>query len=113
MYADSEQPSRILDATGAKGAFVGMSFNTAARERISYIRLIVDNATSIQFPQTLRPLALSNTALTLVGLGVRTVSFLRVKVYSAGFYVEESALDALSRQAEWKVSIILEYTAEF
>jgi hypothetical protein len=113
VYADSEQPSRILEATSVKDAFVGMSTNAAARERISHIRLIVDNATSIQFPQTLRPLALSNTALTLVGLGVRTVSFLRVKVYSAGFYLEESALGALSGQAGWKVSIIFEYTAEF
>ncbi|KAI5449889.1 Altered inheritance of mitochondria protein 18 mitochondrial [Naganishia albida] len=83
VYADSEQPSRILDTTIVKDAFV------------------VDNATSIQFPQTLRPLALSNTALSLVGLGVRTVSFLRVKVYSAAFYLEESALGALRGQAEW------------
>ncbi|KAJ9112428.1 hypothetical protein QFC20_002216 [Naganishia adeliensis] len=84
VYADSEQPSRILDATNVKDAFV------------------VDSATSINFPQTLRPLALSNTALSLVGLGVRTVSFLRVKVYSAGFYLEESALAALNGQSDWK-----------
>lgn len=50
------------------------------------------------------PLSLSNASLSLVGLGVRTVSFLRVKVYSAGFYLEESALHSLASQSEWKVS---------
>lgn len=64
----------------------------------------VDSATSINFPQTLRPLALSSSSLSLVGLGVRTVSFLRVKVYSAGFYLEESVLGSLRGQADWKVS---------
>jgi hypothetical protein len=29
--------------------------------------------------------------VTLVGLGVRTVSFLRVKVYSVGFYAPEGS----------------------
>lgn len=108
VYADSEQPSRILDATNVKDAFVGrlQHFNRPATWLTISHYLLVDSATSINFPQILRPLALSNTALTLVGLGVRTVSFLRVKVYSAGFYLEESALAALSGQLEWKVSPI-------
>ena len=37
-----------------------------------------------------------------MGLGVRKVSFLRVKVYSAGFYVEESALGRLGTFPGWK-----------
>ncbi|KAJ9124217.1 hypothetical protein QFC22_001015 [Naganishia vaughanmartiniae] len=84
VYADSERTSPILDLSNAKDAFV------------------VDPATSISFPQTLKSLALPGSSLSLVGLGVRTVSFLRVKVYSAGFYLEDSALQSLRNQAEWK-----------
>lgn len=51
--------------------------------------LIVDPATSIAFPNKLRiqskaPLP----TFTLVGVGVRTVSFLGIKVYSVGFYAD-------------------------
>ncbi|KAI0823075.1 chalcone-flavanone isomerase-domain-containing protein [Trametes gibbosa] len=51
----------------------------------------VDPATSISFPKTLT--VQSKTPLptfTLVGLGVRTVSFLGIKVYSVGFYADLS-----------------------
>ncbi|OJT04791.1 hypothetical protein TRAPUB_4585 [Trametes pubescens] len=51
----------------------------------------VDPATSIAFPKTLK--IQSKTPLptfTLVGLGVRTVSFLGIKVYSIGFYADLS-----------------------
>jgi hypothetical protein len=49
----------------------------------------VDKATSIAFPKTLRinskvPLP----DFTLVGVGVRTVSFLGIQVYSVGFYAD-------------------------
>lgn len=49
----------------------------------------VDPATSIAFPNTLR--IQSKTPLptfTLVGVGVRTVSFLGIRVYSVGFYAD-------------------------
>ena len=42
--------------------------------------------------------------LTLVGLGVRKVSFLRVKVYSAGFYLEEAVSKGLHNIEGWHVS---------
>ena len=50
---------------------------------------VVDPATSIAFPNQLRiqsktPLP----TLTLVGVGVRTVSFIGIKVYSVGFYAD-------------------------
>ncbi len=51
----------------------------------------VATATSIAFPKTLK--IQSKTPLptfTLVGLGVRTVSFLGIKVYSIGFYADLS-----------------------
>ncbi|KIP11461.1 hypothetical protein PHLGIDRAFT_33388 [Phlebiopsis gigantea 11061_1 CR5-6] len=51
----------------------------------------IDPASSIAFPNTLRiqskqPLP----TFSLVGLGVRTVSFLGIKVYSVGFYADLS-----------------------
>ncbi|KAF8971499.1 chalcone-flavanone isomerase-domain-containing protein [Flammula alnicola] len=50
---------------------------------------IVDPATSIAFPKTMRiPSNLKIAPLALVGVGVRTVSFLGVKVYSIGFYAD-------------------------
>ncbi|KAI8995383.1 chalcone-flavanone isomerase-domain-containing protein [Trametes punicea] len=49
----------------------------------------VDPATSIEFPKKLK--IQSRTPLptfTLMGVGVRTVSFLGIKVYSVGFYAD-------------------------
>jgi len=49
----------------------------------------VDTATSIAFPKTLDvPAKVKIPTLSLVGLGVRTVSFLGIKVYSVGFYAD-------------------------
>lgn len=49
----------------------------------------VDPATSIAFPKTLRvPANIPIPPLTLVGLGVRTVSFINIKVYSVGLYAD-------------------------
>ncbi|WVW79059.1 hypothetical protein I302_101022 [Kwoniella bestiolae CBS 10118] len=62
----------------------------------------VDPDTNIQFPLDLSPsLATTSPALSLVGLGVRKVSFLRVKVYSAGFYLDEVALKDLHNVEGW------------
>lgn len=49
----------------------------------------LDPATSIAFPKTLRiPSKTPLPEFSLVGLGVRTVSFLGIKVYSVGFYAD-------------------------
>ncbi|KAF8311291.1 hypothetical protein DL93DRAFT_2061247, partial [Clavulina sp. PMI_390] len=47
-----------------------------------------DAATGMKFPATIQPP--SCPPLTLIGLGVRTVSFLRVQVYSIAFYADLS-----------------------
>ncbi|KAI0051004.1 hypothetical protein FA95DRAFT_1555049 [Auriscalpium vulgare] len=53
--------------------------------------VVVDSATSISFPKTLRvPSKIPTPTFTLVGVGVRTVSFLGIKVYSVGFYADLS-----------------------
>lgn len=47
----------------------------------------VDKDTLVEFPRYIE-------SLTLLGIGVRTVSFLRVKVYSAGFYADANDMKA-------------------
>ncbi|KAJ7042596.1 chalcone isomerase [Mycena alexandri] len=50
---------------------------------------VVDVDTGIEFPRTLRvPGQFKTPQLELVGLGVRTVSFLGIKVYSVAFYAD-------------------------
>jgi len=49
----------------------------------------IDPATSIEFPTTLTiPSKIPLPKFSLVGVGVRTVSFLSIKVYSVGFYAD-------------------------
>ncbi|EAL23213.1 hypothetical protein CNBA5570 [Cryptococcus deneoformans B-3501A] len=60
----------------------------------------VDPETSIEFPLSL-PLATPSPTLTLVGLGVRKVSFLKIKVYSAGFYLQDGATRCLHHIPGW------------
>ncbi|KAF5374855.1 hypothetical protein D9758_000061 [Tetrapyrgos nigripes] len=49
----------------------------------------IDPATGIEFPNVIRVAAKFNVPLlSLVGVGVRTVSFLGIKVYSVGFYAD-------------------------
>ncbi|WVO15156.1 hypothetical protein L204_102800 [Cryptococcus depauperatus] len=60
----------------------------------------MDPDTDISFPLTI-PLTTECPPLTLVGLGVRTVSFLKIKVYSAGFYLQEGAARRLLDIPEW------------
>lgn len=51
--------------------------------------LKADPATSIAFPTALTiPSKITLPTLSLVGAGVRTVSFLRIQVYSVGFYAD-------------------------
>lgn len=64
----------------------------------------IDPATSQPFPTTL-PAPQTPTGakdLRLVGLGVRTVSFLRVRVYVAGLYVDAAALGDLQSTPGWR-----------
>jgi hypothetical protein len=50
-----------------------------------------DPATSIEFPTVLRiPSKGALPPFTLIGLGVRVVSFLKIKVYSVAFYADLS-----------------------
>lgn len=50
----------------------------------------------------------SSPELTLVGMGVRTVSFLKMKVYSAGFYVDDISLRKLSRSPDASVDELVD-----
>lgn len=57
--------------------------------------VFVDPTTATLFPHRLT--APDGTPLRLVGTGVRTVSFLNIRVYTAAFYVSERELDALEQ----------------
>ncbi|WWC73246.1 uncharacterized protein I206_107212 [Kwoniella pini CBS 10737] len=83
LHADSA-PSDFRDDPKSKAAFR------------------VDSDTNIQFPLDLSSsLVTPSPNLSLVGLGVRKVSFLRVKVYSAGFYLDEAATKDLKNVEGW------------
>lgn len=56
-------------------------------------QVFVDPTTSTPFPHRLVAPD-GRTHLRLVGTGVRTVSFLNIRVYSAAFYVSEPELEA-------------------
>lgn len=66
----------------------------------------IDPSTSQPFPLCLpnpiTPLPSSCGELSLVGLGVRTVSFLRVKVYVSALYIDSAALTALENIEGWR-----------
>ncbi|TKY89265.1 hypothetical protein EX895_001796 [Sporisorium graminicola] len=63
-------------------------------------QVVVDTDTNLSFPLYIpTPASFRSTdepgpKLRLVGLGVRTVSFLRVRVYVAALYIDEAALHA-------------------
>ena len=79
---------------------------------VTHYNVLVDPATSISFPKSMKMpenIKLSSP-LTLVGVGVRTVSFLGIKVYSVGFYadLDNSNLQAspISEQATRPLLIV-------
>jgi hypothetical protein len=76
---------------------------------------VVDPATSIEFPTTLQiPSKGALPEFTLIGVGVRFVSFLRIKVYSAAFYADLSNPNLKipsSASPEEKVKYIVRNTA--
>ncbi|SNX83818.1 uncharacterized protein MEPE_02526 [Melanopsichium pennsylvanicum] len=66
--------------------------------------IVVDTDTQLSFPAYLpTPASFSTTQppprFKLIGLGVRTVSFLRVKVYVAALYIDEAKLNARLTQS--------------
>ncbi|KAI8452801.1 chalcone-flavanone isomerase-domain-containing protein [Phakopsora pachyrhizi] len=67
---------------------------------------VLDPSTQIGFPSQLESdLIKTNEPLRLIGLGVRTVSFLSVKVYVAGFYADPRVLRALRVVPGWDIEL--------
>ncbi|KAH8919226.1 hypothetical protein BT69DRAFT_1285040 [Atractiella rhizophila] len=60
-----------------------------------------DPSTSMPFPTYLSTASSPTIRCDLIGLGVRTVSFLGIQVYVAGFYVDQDALACLQYMPEW------------
>lgn len=66
----------------------------------------LDPATGQPFPITISVpqdvFSNGSQELRLIGLGVRTVTFLSVRVYVAGLYVDDKAFDVLKNLPDWK-----------
>ncbi|KAF8610672.1 hypothetical protein BDV93DRAFT_517763 [Ceratobasidium sp. AG-I] len=73
----------------------------------------MDPATSISFPTVIR--LEGEPEMTLLGVGVRTVSFLSIRVYSVGFYADLASADLkslrLCKDAEECIDTLLKTTS--
>lgn len=77
------------DAQTESSSVVSMCSITNAVGSVDADFLIVDPSTSITFPKTMHiPSRVPIPDLSLIGVGVRTVSFLGIKVYSVAFYAD-------------------------
>lgn len=86
VHLDTEshvpEPPKTVENTSTSLIYVAVVPNT-------YHPFPADPATGIQFPNSLQvPSKIKLPELTLLGVGVRTVSFLGIKVYSVGFYAD-------------------------
>ena len=80
IYADAHVESSDV---------VSMCGTTNAAGLVNADFLVVDPSTSITFPKTMHiPSRVPIPDLSLIGVGVRTVSFLGIKVYSVAFYAD-------------------------
>lgn len=79
-YADAQpESSNVVSAYGCIDVVNSVNFG--------YV--LVDPNTSIPFPKIMHiPSRIPISDLSLIGVGVRTVSFLGIKVYSVGFYAD-------------------------
>lgn len=68
-----------------------MSSQSKFAPLLDFVAHTVDPATSISFPTVLR--LEGEPEMTLLGVGVRTVSFLSIRVYSVGFYADLASVD--------------------
>ncbi|KAK1922431.1 chalcone-flavanone isomerase-domain-containing protein [Papiliotrema laurentii] len=94
-------------------SFVAHADATVLPERLPFSKpggMRLDPSTEIVFPLHLDP-ATPGPLLRLVGLGVRTVSFLRVKVYSVGFYLEEAQTRYLKEIPGWDKFAVEQFLA--
>ncbi|KAF8140008.1 chalcone-flavanone isomerase-domain-containing protein [Boletus edulis] len=77
--------------------------------------VVVDPATSVEFPKELRvPSRFPSLPHSLLGVGVRTVSFLGINVYSVGFYADLASLKLkipISATPEEKINYIVRNTS--
>lgn len=80
IYSDAEiQPREVGQSTRSKFAIFHLLTPISS----------VDQKTSISFPKVMKiPSKIPIPSMELVGLGVRTVSFLGIKVYSIALYAD-------------------------
>ncbi|KAN0133302.1 Chalcone-flavanone isomerase domain containing protein [Lactarius tabidus] len=117
-YVPKPRPSRLSSL--ALGAALALSASVSIAHLDSNVlsdkeATVADPATSIEFPTVLRiPSKGALPPFTLIGLGVRVVSFLKIKVYSVAFYADLSNPNLKippSASPEEKVQYIVRNTA--
>ena len=82
VHADSE-PQQVNRSDVTSQSAISRQLHPTAKD------ILVDPASSIAFPNTLKiPSKSPLPELTLLGVGVRTVSFLGIHVYSVGLYAD-------------------------
>lgn len=102
------EEAKLDDPSSSKLAgYRGEESHLAQGRQVADAPAAVDPETDMQFAPFLQ-LTTSTSPLALIGLGVRKVSFLRVKVYSAGFYLDEAQCKALDQVSGWQVGLFFE-----
>lgn len=102
------EEAKLDNPSSSKPAgYRGEESHPAHRRQIANATAIVDPETDMPFAPFLH-LTTSTSPLALIGLGVRKVSFLRVKVYSAGFYLDEAQCKALDQVSGWQVGLFFD-----
>ncbi|KIY69691.1 hypothetical protein CYLTODRAFT_488759 [Cylindrobasidium torrendii FP15055 ss-10] len=92
----SSQPVHTSQSKWAIGVATALAtgsllFGTVHLDTNLVVDSVTDQATGIEFPATMRlPVAGNSADVSLLGVGVRTVSFIKIKVYSVGFYADLS-----------------------
>jgi len=80
---------RLVLGTALLASFVFATNHVYADAQTESSNVVIDPSTSITFPKTMHiPSRVPIPDLSLIGVGVRTVSFLGIKVYSVAFYAD-------------------------
>jgi len=99
-------PSLRLTLIAGAGVALGVScllLNPIGLDRAPDSSTQVEPETSVAFPHTIQPP--SCPPLVLIGLGVRKVSFLRIKVYVVGFYADPTLLEEIPEELPFEEKI--------
>ncbi|KAI8082480.1 chalcone-flavanone isomerase-domain-containing protein [Gilbertella persicaria] len=100
--AVASRPQKVTWTTTAALTLTGLGIyglNYAYAEAPAYAGSVEDPTTKLSFPIFLNT---NNEWKRLIGLGVRTVTFLKMNVYVLGMYMKNDDIEALKAKKGWK-----------